>query len=463
MASESTWLSMFPNMSTGMKLQMIIKPPPSLSKDKIFSAILALPHKERDRLIHKIPPRTLKPLVLSLPRESQVCVLEALSNNTNNNQKRDFALQEAVHKTHPHISPLNPTKIRRKLHQITKKSESSHNCEFDSVEAISDYEDDHDLSFDLCSKHINRAQFKREELLLSSMKMMRSFGDGPCPSRYSALILLNHIKSYLKCLIHKMDQTKGTAKRKQKQSKSQSLRVLNSLEEWYPQQVKVFKKWKYFKFEAKKHENKAPDLVNDNEEDSDMDREEDNDYMENIRKSKSEYTVFVHDLNIDIGYGSRLIECDKFTTRMDKRNYFKFAKCRESSLTSSRKKFYNWLGIKPFSKILTHFLGFIVWDRCGCIVQIARKLSECKYGCIVSEKEEYLEPTQIVTAILKVNQLKQITPFEFVDHSFDRIDLTLINQQMGNDKVSGKKRMLNEIEMEQDNETKRCAKKQRLN
>merc|ERR1712154_467516 len=116
-----------------------------------------------------------------------------------------------------------------------------------------------------------------------------------------------------------------------------------------------------------------------------------------------------------------LIECDKFTSSMDRRDYFKFAKCREASLTSYKKKFLNWLKVKPYSKILTYFLGFIAWDRIGCIIQIARKLNEINHGVIIKNNENFLKPTQIVQSILRINSIQQITPFKFVDHSFDKI------------------------------------------
>merc|ERR1712154_76268 len=198
---------------------------------------------------------------------------------------------------------------------------------------------------------------------------------------------------------------------------------------WYPEQVKVFKKWKYFKYEAKKNDNKAPNIYDDhNEEDSDLEEEKQANYMEAIRKNKNNYSLFVEDIGIEIGWSSRLIECDKFTLNMNKRQYFKFAKCREASLTSQKKKFYQWLNIKPFDKILTYFLGFIAWDRIGCILQIARKLNGDKHGAITFDNHSFLTPTQITEAILRINALPQITPIQlqFVDHSFEKINTSQI-------------------------------------
>ena len=180
--------------------------------------------------------------------------------------------------------------------------------------------------------------------------------------------------------------------------------------------------------------------------------------MEQLRKSKNNSVVFVESIGIDIGWGSRLDECDKFTSSMNRRQYFKFSKCRESSLTGTRRRFYKWLNIKPYSKFLTYFFGFLAWDRIGCIVQIARKESGLKEGVIIDDADTFLSPTKIVSAILKTNEIEQITPIDFVDHSFDVIDLSDVNSVASNDK----KRKLTEAKPENENEGENPTKKRKL-
>ena len=170
-----------------------------------------------------------------------------------------------------------------------------------------------------------------------------------------------------------------------------------------------------------------------------------------------EYKIFINELGIDIGWGSRLIECDKFTSSMNRRTYFKFSKCREASLTSYRKKFYSWLKCKQYAKVLTYFLGFIAWDRIGCIIQIARKIRGVKYGQIIEEKEDFLTPSEVVQAILFLNALKEITPtaLNFVDKSLEKVDTSNI-KLIGRD-VTIKKEKVKDIKKEP--EKKRKTKK----
>ena len=182
-----------------------------------------------------------------------------------------------------------------------------------------------------------------------------------------------------------------------------------------------------------------------------------------------EYKIFVNELNMDIGWGSRLIECDKFTSTMDRRSYFKFSKCRESSLTSYRKKFFSWLKSKQYPKIVTYFLGFIAWDRIGCIIQIARKIRGIKYGEIIKEKEDFLTPSEVVQAILFLNKLKDLTPnqLNFNDKSLDKVDISNIKLigdglviKKEKTKLSGNKRKCNGNDNELVSEP--ANKKQRL-
>ena len=110
--------------------------------------------------------------------------------------------------------------------------------------------------------------------------MMRAFGDAPQPSRYSALIILNHIKSYLKCVIKLMeDELNDKSNKLTKKQRKTVAKHLEILQNWYPLQVKIFKKWKYFKFEAKtdKSEHKVPDLANEGEADNEESENDDDD------------------------------------------------------------------------------------------------------------------------------------------------------------------------------------------
>ena len=119
---------------------------------------------------------------------------------------------------------------------------------------------------------------------------------------------------------------------------------------------------------------------------------------------KKEYSVLVEELQLDVGWGTRLEESDRFTAQMEYRTYLKFAKCREASLTGHAGKFYRWLDREPLHKTLTYFLGFVAWDRLGCALQIARKVKGCAYGQVIDEEDGFLRPTQVVQALLKINR-----------------------------------------------------------
>merc|ERR1712228_609177 len=390
---------------------------------------------------------------------------------------RDRKLQQALNRnpstSKPNIGRRKKTKysshhkMRKKFEKFSKVNNKKMNFEEfkKQIDAISDNEDDHDRCFERCCKHINYRQFykdnKEDVFLHNTRKMMRAFGDGPRPSRYAALIVLNHIKAYLKCIIAKLEEyeSSNNVNLGSKRTKKSAQKRLDILEKWFPHQVKAYKKWKWFKYEYKKDRKKVPDLVsNENEEDSDYEEETNgSNYMEQIRKSKNNSVVFIQSIGIDIGWGSRLDECDKFATPMDRRQYFKFTKCREASLTNASKRFYKWLAIAGYHKILTAFFGFLAWDRIGCIVQIARKETGLMEGVIIEEQDSFLTPTRIVAAILKTNDIEQITPIEFVDDSFDVIDLSDIQSVAANDDhddVNEKKRKLTETNIENDNEIK---------
>merc|ERR1712130_927124 len=98
----NNWLLMFPNMSTGMKVQMVCNPPPSLDNSSVFRAILDLAHKERNVLINKIPKPNLVKLLKSLPKETQQSAYSALQQSLAANKKnksikdRDRKLQQAL-------------------------------------------------------------------------------------------------------------------------------------------------------------------------------------------------------------------------------------------------------------------------------------------------------------------------------------------------------------------------------
>ena len=298
-------------MSTGMKVQMICNPPPCLDKASVIRAILDLPHKERNVLIKKTPSTQLKKLLLSLPKDTQRSFYSALQQsvaaNKNNKSKkelkdRDRKLQQALNSnpsnngiSAKHNKPTSQInvgrrkkskysshlKMRKNIEKFSKVNAKNVELEkvIKDIDAISDNGDDHDRCFERCCKHINYRQFyegnKEDPFLHSVRKMMRSFGDGPRPSRYAALIVLNHIKSYLLCIIDKLEEyEKENNIKGSKVSNKSGRRRLDIFEKWFPAQVKPFKKWKYFKYEAKKDEKKVPDLVN-NENDEDSDIEED--------------------------------------------------------------------------------------------------------------------------------------------------------------------------------------------
>merc|ERR1712062_118 len=80
----------------------------------------------------------------------------------------------------------------------------------------------------------------------------------------------------------------------------------------------------------------------------------------------------------------------------------------------------------PLHKSTRRCLNFIACDRAGCIVQIARALHGTKVGQLLM-KEEYLKPTQMVQAILRMNAVPELTPFEaFMDRSLERIDRSAV-------------------------------------
>ncbi len=107
--------------------------------------------------------------------------------------------------------------------------------------------------------------------------MMRSFGDGPRPSRCCALI--DSPKSYQiipEICMNKMEKSERNSKK-----------YLDILEKWYPNQVRVFKKWKHFKFQSQKHEIKY--------------EESNDDSKEEMTESEMRNINLLSDLNIDIG------------------------------------------------------------------------------------------------------------------------------------------------------------------
>jgi len=237
-SSESSWLLMFPNMSTGMKVQMVQNPPPTLSKPTLFRAILDLPYSERNKLIRSIAPPTLKSLILSLPKEQQLSFYNALRSATSspptpsrpNTRDRDCELQAALNlepskNGYFGVAPKTDTLIGRQPRGTKRKRtvvengshpQGSRHWKRESIElalrdivAVSDYEDDVDRYPDRCAAHIDSAQFEREYFLPTMLRMMRASGDAPRPSRYSALILLNHIKAFLKCLIQRLEVEKA--------------------------------------------------------------------------------------------------------------------------------------------------------------------------------------------------------------------------------------------------------------
>jgi len=469
--SNNNWLLMFPNMSTGMKVQMIQNPPPTLTKPTLFRAILDLPYSERDKLIRSIPPLTLKSLILSLPKAEQQSFYKALSAATSSSsttpkkvtskrpspcvrQKasdRDSTLQSALkletsssgYSFHGVASESNvgrqPRGRKRKRSDGRLSAKEGYLAMKEEVVAVMEYEDDIDRYPDRCAVHIDSGQFEREQFLPTMLKMMRASGDGPRPSRYSALILLNHVKAFLKRLIEVVDAAKTERTDKSSKSKAATMRMeLEELAEWFPSQMAVFQKWKSMKFEAKKHDKKAPDLVNaaSSKYDDELDGDGDGDgesMEEAMRRSagvgvdgKDGGSVFLDDVHLAIGWEQRLIESDAMSDRMAMREYFRYSKCREAALTASPAAFWRWLKVKERHKFTRWCLNFIAWDRIGCIVQIARTLCGYGHGEIIQNEIDFLKPTHVVMAILRLNVERKLTPFPFKDPSFERIDCSKV-------------------------------------
>lgn len=270
--------------------------------------------------------------------------------------------------------------------------------------------------------------------------MMHAFGDTPQPSRFSAILILDHIKCYLQHLLYclklamvkkiKMDERNAEIKaKKSKRKKINSFhKILKEMptsltikhfqlfvfSNWYPLQMRVFTDWKVLEKEVEQTTDNSlqhglTDMAmekikqkksesnrfgkNDKIDCSSFGKKPNKGYMTCIRHTLDKtstqdlrkYCIFINKYNIDIGWISRLKEFDERTQRMNNRMYYKFMKCRDANfLTGKYKvsvKFKTWLKTSEKDCIMDNYSNI---DFCNPMVyRFLSFLAWDRIGCII--------------------------------------------------------------------------------
>ena len=223
--------------------------------------------------------------------------------------------------------------------------------------------------------------------------------------RYCAVILEKHIKDFCKQLYAELDRISNKKKYTKNDTTKAGEYHLGLLKKYFNKQISLWLHWKSLKKASKDkivptkidndYNDNDLDINSDHESDGDsdydphedeckLDNNNSNNGNGNTKKGGSNLDIIrkickntkmeeqYYDNRFIIGWNKRIKDLDLFTTKLpDAKQYFKYSKCRESTLTVPRKKFYKWLNIKPYSKSLTQFVGFLLWDRIGYIIQIS--------------------------------------------------------------------------------------------
>jgi len=361
-AQEQNFFRLFRQMNPVMQLQVMKgQHPPYVRLANLFKELLSLSVSIRKHILPRIPKPRLVQMIQALPKDEQRNIFQALPKKTATaevKKQTDFRLKMA----------LAQSKQRREKKRLPGFEEEEF---FSSEEELKIPLDDLDdpPRGDMHNIIPWETVFYKEV-----RRMLHGLGDNKRPNPWTVVLVQEHIRIWLSQMLKSIPIEKYT---------------VGGFGEVFPHQLDIFQRWQHMKKGADEHVGPKAEIIAEITDDKDEDDDDDDD-EEPVVTTEVKTTLHsaageqelseevlnklsweVPELGIKIGWGPRLREQDELSSKLSQYQYMKFAHSREASFCSRRSKFFNWIGLeKDIKKSLRLFLGFIAWDRVGCLVQL---------------------------------------------------------------------------------------------
>lgn len=400
-AQEQNFFRLFRQMNPVMQLQVMKgQHPPYVRLANLFKELLSLSVAIRKHILPRIPKARLVQMIQSLPKDEQRNIFQALPKKTATaevKKQTDFRLKMV----------LAQSKQKREKKRLPGFEEEEFFSSEDELKIPLDDLDDPPRG-DMHNIIPWETVFYKEV-----RRMLHGLGDNKRPNPWTVVLVQEHIRIWLSKMLKSIPIEKYT---------------VGGFGQVFPHQLDIFQRWQHMKKGADEHVGPKTEIVAEVVDEKDDDDDDDEDEEENTINSEvvaptnnpqlhskvgeqelseevlNKLSWEVPELGIKIGWGPRLREQDELSSKLSKHQYMKFAHSREASFCSKRLKFFNWIGLeKEIKKSLRLFLGFIAWDRVGCLVQLV---------CGIRKKHErpqplgtVITPTEVMRAIELLDQI----------------------------------------------------------